>query len=211
MTFSRLINLHDSFLSNTYMRIFETISNIFIFYGIALYFYEKIGKKIDKLSENRLDMKNVGIEQIISADSDNFRNIEKQIKMSNKVNIAINANRLVDQFYYLLSSLLEEHVHIAIKLMITGTSNDPKKSFYVDDLCKKTDRNNVQVKTLKESTVDNIIIFDEKACFAHYNNYDNKLSMFFVFEEFSPACKKYKNYFNALWEGNKYVDGEEVK
>ena len=181
-----------------------------IFTGIGIFclilsaltlFYNKLSRKIDAISNQIPNMNIVGIEQIIPANSDPYSFLEKLVVKSNNVKIAINIQRLSDKFCYFLNSLLENQM-INFQILILGQSDDPKKQYFVEDLCK-IQKKHVTIKTFDNPQIDNLMIFDEKSCIINYNNYDNRLSFMIMFNAFSENNRKNLKLFEFLWNEEK--------
>lgn len=173
------------------------IGMFFIFIGCFLLFYDKLSRKIDSISDNISNLKEAGIEEIIPVESNSYDYLEKLIFGSNNVKIAINAYRLTDKFCYFLNSLFENE-NIKYQLIVLGILNDSKTHFFIEDLEQKQ-KENVSIKFLKNYQIDNIIIFNQKSCIMHYNNYDNRLSFFIVFYAASENSHKNRQLFEDLW------------
>lgn len=129
-----------------------------IILGFLLFFYNKLCQKIDTISGHVINMNTIGIEQIIPADSDIYSFLEKLALKSNDAKIVINIYRLTDRFCYFLNSLLENKF-INFQIMILGQSDDPKKQYFVEDLCKMQ-KNHVTIKIAENPQIDNLIIFN---------------------------------------------------
>lgn len=181
--------------------LFTSFGLLCLFLGSLSLFYLKISKKIDTISVHLSNMNIIGIEQIIPADSDIYSFLEKLALKSNNVKIIINVYRLTDKFCYFLNSLLENQA-INFQIMILGQSEDSKKQYFVEDLCKRQ-KNNITIKTVANPQIDNLIIFDEKSCIMNYDNYDNKLSFLILFNAFCESNRKNKNLFEFLWNEEK--------
>lgn len=200
--FGVLLLVFPTFLVETYFTPLLTSGGLLcIFLGFLLFFYNKLCKKIDTISGHISNMNTIGIEQIIPADSDSYSFLEKLALKSNNVKIIINIYRLTDRFCYFLNSLLENKV-INFQIMILGQSDDPKKQYFVKDLCKRQ-KNHVIIKTAENPQIDNLIIFDEKSCIMNYDNYDNKLSFIILFSAFCENNRKNRKIFEFLWNEEK--------
>lgn len=188
------------FYNITYLTPIFTGLGIFCLILSALtLFYYKLCRKIDAISIHIPNMNRVGIEQIIPANSDTFSFLEKLASSSNSVKIAINIQRLTDKFCYFLDSLLENDI-INYQIIILGQSDESKKLFFVEDLCKR-EKNNVKIKTVDEPQIDNLMIFDRRSCIMNYNDYDNKLSFLILFDSLSENNRKNRKFFDFLWDG----------
>lgn len=172
-----------------------------IFLGFLLFFYNKLCQKIDTISGQITNMNTIGIEQIIPDDSDIYSFLEKLAKASNNVKIVINIYRLTDRFCLFLNSLLEIKF-INFQIMIIGQSDDLKKQYFVEDLCKRQ-KNHVTIKTAKNPPIDNLIIFDEKSCKMNFDESENKISFIILFSAFCKTNKKNIIFFERLWNEEK--------
>lgn len=199
-----MLSVIPYFLHSTYAAItvlLDQLGILCVFIGTLLLFYNRLSKKIDDVSNNILNMSKAGIEQIIPADSNNYNYFEKIICSSSDVMIAVNAYRLTDKFCYLLNSLLENEM-VKCKIIFLGSLNDPKTHFFIEDLHKRQ-KENVSIRVLERMNIDNLIVFNGKACIMHYNNYDNKLLFFVTFYAGSEESKKNIQLFESLW-----IEGE---
>lgn len=184
-----------------YTSILTGAGMIFLLFGVLSFFYNKLCQKMDTISEQLSNMNLIGIEQIIPAESDIYLFLEKLALKSNKVKIIINIHRLTDKFCYFLNSLFENNM-INFQIMILGQSDDPKKKYFVEDLCKR-EKDHVTIKIAKNPQIDNLIIFDEKSCIMNYDNYDNKLSFIILFNPFCENNRKNRKLFDYLWNEEK--------
>lgn len=184
------------------------IGKLCIFIGVLLLFYNKLCRKIDSIYENISNMNNIGIEQIIPADTKSFSYLENILRRSNNIKIVINCNRLTDRFYYLLNSLLENNT-TKFQILILGCSKEHRTDFLIEELCKNQNVT-VKIKELEDSQIDNLIIFDGNSCIMHYNNFDHKLMFLIVLYAASEGSQKNRLFFEKLWEeGMLFADKEE--
>lgn len=184
-----------------YTPLFTSCGLLCIFLGFLLFLYNKLCQKIDTISNHVSNMNAIGIEQIIPADSDIYSFLEKLAYKSNNVKIIINIYRLTDRFCYFLNSLIENK-WINFQIMIIGQSDDPKKQYFVEDLCKRQ-KNHVTIKTSENPQIDNLLIFDEKSCIMNYDNYDNKISFIILFSAFCENNRENRKLFEFLWNDEK--------
>ena len=91
---------------------------------------------------------------------------------------------------------------INFQIIILGQSDDPKKQYFVEDLCKRQ-KKHITIKTADNPQIDNLMIFDEKSCIINYNNYDNKLSFIIMFNAFCENNRKNIKLFESLWDEEK--------
>ena len=181
--------------------IFSALGMFFLILSALTLFYNKLSKKIDAISNQIPNMNIVGIERIIPANFDTYSFLEKLIAKSNNVKIAINIQRLTDKLCYFLTSLLENQM-ISFQIIILGQSDDPKKQYFVKDLCKRQ-KAHITIKTLKNPQIDNLMIFDDQSCIMNYNNYDNALSFIILFNSFCENNRKNIKLFKSLWDEGK--------
>ncbi len=203
-----LFILSDHLYIDRWSEIIMEIGKLCIFIAILLMFYNTLCMKIDSIHDNISNMNNIGIEQIIPADAQNFSYLENVLRRSNNIKMVINRYGLTDRFYYLLNSLLENNT-IKFQILILGHSKEHKTELFIEELCKNQ-KENVNVRISEDSQTDNLIIFDGKSCIMHYNNFDRKLMFLIVLHAASEGSQKNRKSFEKLWdEGMLFTDREE--
>lgn len=190
--------------------IMEMLGLISIFAGIISLLYSKLSAKIDNISDNIFNLKEAGIEKIIST-TNSYEQLEEFVYHSDNAKIAINVYRLTDKFCYFLNSLLDNEF-VKFQLMFLGPIDDSKTYSFIETLHKKH-KKNIDIKVLNDLEIDNLVIFSGKSCVMHYNNCDNKLSFFIVFYTASEENHKNTQLFERLWkEGKEFlISGEGEK
>lgn len=190
--------------------IMEMLGLICFFAGVISLLYSKLSAKIDNISDNIFNLKEAGIEKIIST-SNSYEQLEKFVYHSDNAKIAINVYRLTDRFCYFLNSLLDSEF-VKFQLIFLGSIDDPKTRSFIETLHKKHNKN-IDIKVLNNLEIDNLVIFNDKSCVMYYNNCDNKLSFFIVFYTASEENYKNKQLFERLWkEGKEFlISGEGEK
>lgn len=194
---------HSYFLYDS--KISDGLGMFFIFLGSFQLFYNKLSKKIDTISDNITNLKEAGIEQIIPAGTNGYEQLERIIYNSENIKITINTYRLTDKFFYFLNSLLENDL-VRFQIIFTGALDEPKIRFFIKTLHKKN-RENIKIKVLENTQIDNLLVFNKKSCVMHYSDFDNKLSFFILFHAASEDNYKNEELFNSLWnEGKLYLN-----
>jgi len=186
--------------------LYLSLGQLALIIGSMSFYYTKISKKIDEISISNTNMKNLGVDQIISTENGGYEALENLIKKSSRVDIIYNANKLTNRFHFLVSSLIEEYAKIEFRLLIVkGESASKSEDAYIIDKLfylkhsksRILENENVKVRITFNSIVDNLILFDEKVVCTHYDLY-NKPFMFIILNEHN-GYGNYRDYFNDMW------------
>ena len=169
--------------------------------GILVSVYTTLSNRIDSISMGISSISKIGIEQIISAENTKLLQLEEFIQKSQSVKIAINICKISDKEYYLLNSLFEINVS-EIKLILMGSSDDDRINYFEREILSKNGKN-LQIKSIEDTPLDNMIIINEKSYVAYYNGYDSKLSFYIAFNADSIDNQKNQKLFVALWDRGK--------
>lgn len=180
---------------NMFEFIYE-FSKIFIYIGILLALYYGIVRKMNSISDNISACKEIELEQLLPYD---YAVLERIIPENECIKIAINSYTL-ENFGVILKSVIIKRNSI-FKILIMGQTGSIN-SLIIDEFKKDSRYNdNVEIKFLEDSRMDNVIILNKKTYALNYS--DSYKSMFYisVFDKLSAYSYKNRKLFEELWNG----------